>query len=78
MESAGEWEWARSLAHCQQDNLSLLCALDELEKDHEFLTKGDVFTSDMIDAWITWKRDREVDPIRLRPHPFEFQLYYDA
>jgi len=56
---------------------SLEEALDELEKDHEFLLKGDVFTQDVIDTWIEWKRQNEVMPIKLRPHPYEFDLYYD-
>ena len=52
-------------------------ALKNLENDHEFLLKGDVFTQDAIDTWITYKRKREVDPVRLRPHPYEFVLYFD-
>jgi len=56
---------------------SLEEALDALEKDHEFLLKGDVFTQDVIDSWIAYKREHEVDPVRLRPHPYEFMLYYD-
>jgi glutamine synthetase len=56
-------------------------ALDEvlnaLEKDHAFLLKGDVFTKDVIDTWIEYKRLKEVDAIRLRPHPWEFALYFD-
>jgi glutamine synthetase len=56
---------------------SLEAALDALEKDHEFLLKGDVFTTDVINAYIEYKRKNEVDPIRLRPHPYEFMLYYD-
>ncbi len=51
--------------------------LDALEADHEFLLKGDVFTPDLIDTWIEYKRKNEVDPIRLRPHPWEFALYFD-
>lgn len=51
--------------------------LDALEADHEFLLKGDVFTPDLIDTWIDYKRKNEVDPIRLRPHPWEFALYFD-
>jgi glutamine synthetase len=57
---------------------SLDKALDALEADHEFLLKGDVFNSDLIETWIAWKRENEVDPVRLRPHPYEFALYYDA
>jgi len=52
-------------------------ALDCLEKDHEFLLKGDVFTSDFLDMWISTKR-KEHDALRLRPHPYEFFLYYDV
>ncbi len=57
---------------------SLSEALNALEADHEFLLKGGVFTPDLIETWIKLKREREVDPIRLRPHPYEFYLYYDA
>ncbi|MBI5189755.1 MAG: type I glutamate--ammonia ligase [Nitrospirae bacterium] len=56
---------------------SLEDALDNLEADHDFLLKGDVFTKDAIDAWINYKRTKEVDALRLRPHPYEFFLYYD-
>ena len=56
---------------------SLPEALDALEIDHEFLLRGDVFTADVIETWINYKREHEVDPIRLRPHPYEFYLYYD-
>ncbi|MBI5043247.1 MAG: type I glutamate--ammonia ligase [Nitrospirae bacterium] len=51
--------------------------LDALEKDHDFLLKGDVFTKDLIETWIGYKRAKEVDAIRLRPHPYEFALYFD-
>ncbi len=53
-------------------------ALNELEKDHAFLLKGSVFTQDVIDTWLAYKREKEVDPVRLRPHPYEFNLYFDA
>jgi glutamine synthetase len=56
---------------------SLEEALDALEADNDFLKAGDVFTDDLIDTWITYKRDNEVDALRLRPHPWEFHLYYD-
>jgi glutamine synthetase len=56
---------------------SLDAALKALENDHEFMLKGDVFTQDAIDTWIWYKRTKEVDPIRLRPHPYEFVLYFD-
>ena len=52
-------------------------ALSALERNHEFLLKGDVFTKDVIETWISYKRAKEVDPMRLRPHPYEFCLYYD-
>lgn len=56
---------------------SLEEALDCLEADHEFLLKGDVFTKDALETWISYKRSKEVDALRLRPHPYEFFLYYD-
>jgi glutamine synthetase len=57
---------------------SLEEALNALEADHKFLLEGDVFTQDLVDAWLDYKREREVDAIRLRPHPWEFNLYYDV
>jgi len=56
---------------------SLSEALDALEEDHEFLLEGGVFTPGLIETWIEYKREKEVDAIRLRPHPYEFVLYYD-
>ena len=56
---------------------SLSEVLDNLEKDHEYLTRGGVFTKDLIETWIAYKRSAEVDYVRLRPHPAEFELYYD-
>ncbi len=56
---------------------SLEEALNALEVDHQFLLRGDVFTQDVIDTWIHYKRVNEVDAIRLRPHPYEFCMYYD-
>ncbi|MCH8213374.1 MAG: type I glutamate--ammonia ligase, partial [Proteobacteria bacterium] len=53
-------------------------ALDALEDDHAFLLKGDVFTKDVIETWLSYKRENEVDALRLRPHPYEFFLYYDV
>ena len=53
-------------------------ALDALEKDHDFLLKGGVFTQDVLDVWVDYKRTREIDPVRLRPHPWEFYLYFDV
>lgn len=52
-------------------------AMDALEADHEFLLKGDVFTRDVIDVWLEYKRVNEIDALRMRPHPYEFYLYYD-
>jgi glutamine synthetase len=62
----------------QQVPSSLSEVLDNLEADHDFLTAGNVFTPDLIATWIDYKRSHEVDPIRLRPHPHEFELYYDV
>ena len=56
---------------------SLEEALTALENDHEFLLKGEVFTQDVIDTWISYKRENEVNALRLRPHPYEFVMYYD-
>ncbi len=56
---------------------SLPGALAALEADHDYLLEGGVFTADLIETWVDWKRTNEVDPIRLRPHPHEFELYYD-
>jgi glutamine synthetase len=56
---------------------SLEEALDHLEENHEFLMKGNVFTEDALETWISYKRSKEVDALRLRPHPYEFFLYYD-
>ena len=57
---------------------SLEEAINNLEKDHEFLLQGDVFTKDVISTWIDIKRKKEIDAVRLRPHPYEFFLYYDV
>jgi glutamine synthetase len=56
---------------------SLEAALAALRDDHEFLLRGDVFTPDVIDTWIWYKTENEVDQLRLRPHPYEFCMYYD-
>ena len=53
-------------------------ALSALRQDHQFLLNGDVFTEDVISTWIDYKIENEIDPIRLRPHPYEFALYYDV
>ena len=52
-------------------------ALDALEADHEFLLAGGVFTPDVIETWVAYKRENEIDAVRLRPHPYEFYMYYD-
>jgi glutamine synthetase len=57
---------------------SLAEVLDALEADHAYLSEGNVFTPDLIETWIEFKRRNEIDPIRLRPHPHEFELYYDV
>ncbi|KAA3647717.1 MAG: type I glutamate--ammonia ligase [Chloroflexi bacterium] len=57
---------------------SLEEVLDALEADHDFLLEGDVFTKDLIEAYINWKRVNEADAVRMRPHPYEYLLYYDA
>ena len=57
---------------------SLSAVLDALEADHEFLLKGDVFTTDLLEAYIGYKRQVEVDPVRIRPTPYEFTLYFDC
>ncbi len=53
-------------------------SLNALEHDHGFLEKGGVFTADVIETWLDFKRKREIDPVRLRPHPWEFHLYFDV
>ena len=66
------------LANVAKVPASLAEALDALERDHDFLLRGDVFTDDVIATWIAWKRERELAELRLRPHPYEFCLYFDA
>lgn len=56
---------------------SLREALQALESDHEFLLKGDVFTQDVIETWVSWKMENEVQALDLRPHPWEFAMYFD-
>jgi len=56
---------------------SLHTALNALEKDHDYLLAGGVFTKDVIDVWLEYKRKREIDAVRMRPHPYEFYLYFD-
>ncbi|MCI0340890.1 MAG: type I glutamate--ammonia ligase [Planctomycetales bacterium] len=57
---------------------SLDDSLRALERDHDFLLKGGVFSRDLIETWVEWKREKELAPVKLRPHPYEFALYFDA
>ncbi|WAC55911.1 type I glutamate--ammonia ligase [Gordonia sp. SL306] len=57
---------------------SLGAVIDKLEEDHEYLTAGGVFTEDLIETWIALKRENEIEPVQIRPHPYEFALYYDC
>ena len=68
--------WVTSIAN--QLGISLDEALDMLERDSDFLLRGDVFTEDVVATWLTCKREKEIEPMRLRPHPYEFCLYFDA
>ncbi|MCL4448973.1 MAG: type I glutamate--ammonia ligase [Actinobacteria bacterium] len=68
---------AEELAKVPQVPGSLEEALNALENDQEFLKAGSVFTDDLIQTWTEYKRTNEIDPVRLRPHPWEFMLYYD-
>jgi glutamine synthetase len=69
---------AEELKKIKQVPGSLSDVLDALEADHEFLLKGDVFTPDLLETYISYKRENEVDPARLRPHPYEFTMYFDC
>lgn len=66
--------------HAEVDQVpaSLEAVLEALENDHEFLLAGDVFTPDVVQTWIDYKRTQEIDPLRARPHPYEFELYFDV
>ncbi len=68
---------ADELAKIGQVPSSLEEAMDSLEADQDYLKAGGVFTQDLIDTWIDYKRSNEIDAVRLRPHPWEFMLYYD-
>lgn len=65
------------LANVPQVPGSLEKVLDALEADHDYLLEGGVFTPDLVETWVDYKRVNEVDAVRLRPHPYEFALYYD-
>jgi glutamine synthetase len=69
---------AETLSKIVQVPRSLDEAIQCLEEDHEYLLKGDVFTKDVIETWCQYKRDVDIDGMRLRPHPYEFYLYYDC
>lgn len=69
---------ADEAARIKQVPGSLGDVLEALEADHAFLLKGDVFTPDLLEAYISYKREAELDPIRMRPHPMEFSLYFDV
>ena len=66
------------LANVPTTPRSLEASLDALRADHDFLLRGDVFTPDVIDTWIWYKQTHEVEALRVRPHPYEFALYYDV
>ena len=68
----------KELAETKKAPGSLAEAIDALEKDHKFLTEGNVFSDDLIETWIQWKREKELDEMSLRPHPYEFHMYYDC
>jgi glutamine synthetase len=69
---------SEELAGVPQTPRSLEESLAALRRDYEFLLRGDVFTEDVIDTWIWYKTEKEVEALRQRPHPFEFAMYYDA
>ena len=62
----------------EQTPASLERSLAALQEDHDFLLRDDVFTTDLIETWIQYKLQNEVEAIQLRPHPYEFSLYYDC
>lgn len=65
-------------ASIPQTPTQLSDVIDRLEADHEYLTEGGVFTNDLIETWISFKRENEIEPVNIRPHPYEFALYYDV
>jgi glutamine synthetase len=64
-------------ANIPQTPPDLAGAMDALEEDHEFLLKGDVFTADLIETYLDYKRSVDVDALNTRPHPYEFEMYFD-
>jgi glutamine synthetase len=69
---------AAELAKFPKTPGSLAESIDALEQDHTFLLEGGVFTESLINSWIKWKREEEINELALRPHPHEFALYYDS
>lgn len=69
---------AEELAKYPKTPGTLTEAIHALEKDHKFLLEGGVFTPDLIETWINWKLEKELNELALRPHPYEFYLYYDC
>ena len=69
---------AEDAANIKQVPGSLDESLNALEEDHEYLLQGDVFTRDLIETWLDYKREKEIDEMKLRPHPYEFFLYFDV
>ena len=69
---------AEEAADIQKAPATLDEALNALEEDHEFLLAGDVFTEELIETWIAYKREMEIAPLALRPNPYEFELYYSV
>ena len=65
-------------ANIPQAPTSLSAVIDRLETDHDYLTEGGVFTPDLLETWISFKRENEIMPVQIRPHPYEFSLYYDV
>jgi len=68
----------QEFASVKQTPGSLPEVLDALQADHEYLLDGGVFTPDLVETWIAWKRENEIDPVALRPTPHEFAMYYDV
>ena len=83
--AAAEFEWATGKATVADSFRTQIVALQELKRrqnslegDHSFLLEGGVFTGDLIETWVSWKRENEIDPVRLRPTPHEFSMYFDV
>lgn len=63
---------------CPDPSCNPYLALSALEEDHDYLMRGDMFAEDLIETWVGYKRSREIDFVQLRPHPAEFELYYEV